>query len=98
MHCIQQQGAEILLRCLGCRESKLTRLLQESLGGRTKTLIIATVASLFFYIRPSSPQRAFARGAEFSRPYSPRSSELLTVGAMAMAVRRGAGVADIGQH
>ena len=25
------------------RESKLTRLLQESLGGRTKTLIIATV-------------------------------------------------------
>ena len=27
-----------------CRESKLTRLLQDSLGGRTKTSIIATVS------------------------------------------------------
>jgi len=26
------------------RESKLTRLLQDSLGGRTKTLIIATIS------------------------------------------------------
>ncbi|UYV78321.1 KIF11 [Cordylochernes scorpioides] len=28
----------------GCRESKLTRLLQDSLGGRTKTSIIATIS------------------------------------------------------
>ena len=28
---------------LCCRESKLTRILQDSLGGRTKTSIIATV-------------------------------------------------------
>lgn len=28
-----------------CRESKLTRLLQDSLGGRTKTCIIATISS-----------------------------------------------------
>ena len=27
-----------------CRESKLTRLLQDSLGGRTKTSIIATIS------------------------------------------------------
>ena len=27
-----------------CRESKLTRLLQDSLGGRTKTCIIATIS------------------------------------------------------
>ena len=29
---------------LVCRESKLTRILQDSLGGRTKTSIIATVS------------------------------------------------------
>lgn len=33
-----------LLLFTSCRESKLTRLLQESLGGRTKTSIIATVS------------------------------------------------------
>ena len=27
-----------------CRESKLTRILQDSLGGRTKTSIIATIS------------------------------------------------------
>ena len=30
--------------CLLSRESKLTRILQDSLGGRTKTSIIATVS------------------------------------------------------
>ena len=30
------------------RESKLTRLLQESLGGRTKTSIVATLLNNFF--------------------------------------------------
>ena len=36
----------ILSNCLifACRESKLTRLLQDSLGGKTKTSIIATVS------------------------------------------------------
>jgi len=33
-----------LLYLLLCRESKLTRILQDSLGGRTKTSIIATVS------------------------------------------------------
>ena len=29
---------------ISCRESKLTRILQDSLGGRTKTSIIATIS------------------------------------------------------
>jgi hypothetical protein len=29
---------------LSCRDSKLTRLLRDSLGGKTKTCIIATIA------------------------------------------------------
>ena len=34
----------MLMASICCRESKLTRLLQDSLGGRTKTCIIATVS------------------------------------------------------
>ena len=34
----------VVLNCLCCRESKLTRILQDSLGGRTKTSIIATIS------------------------------------------------------
>lgn len=37
----------MITRCL-CRESKLTRLLQDSLGGRTKTTIIATISPVNF--------------------------------------------------
>lgn len=32
------------LKLFFCRESKLTRILQDSLGGRTKTSIIATIS------------------------------------------------------
>jgi kinesin family protein 11 len=41
---VESRGLQVIGRLTTSRESKLTRLLQDSLGGRTKTCIIATVS------------------------------------------------------
>lgn len=41
---LKRSGKSYSVDFISCRESKLTRILQDSLGGRTKTSIIATVS------------------------------------------------------
>ena len=50
--CLQLHAICIFIDCMYCRESKLTRLLKDSLGGRTKTSVIATItpASTFLEV------------------------------------------------
>lgn len=51
-----------------CRESKLTRLLQDSLGGRTKTCIIATISPLNFEETISTLDYALRAKSIMNRP------------------------------
>lgn len=47
-----------------CRESKLTRLLQDSLGGRTKTSIIATVSPASINLEETLSTLSYANTAK----------------------------------
>jgi hypothetical protein len=48
----------------GCRDSKLTRLLHDSLGGRTKTCIIATVSPSFHCLEETLSTLDYAHRAK----------------------------------
>ena len=44
LDCSSRLFRHLKFGCYSCRDSKLTRLLRDSLGGKTKTCIIATIA------------------------------------------------------
>ena len=54
---------------LGYRESKLTRLLQDSLGGRTKTSIIATISPASCNLEVHSHHSNTPTPLEFLSPF-----------------------------
>lgn len=49
---------------LECRDSKLTRLLRDSLGGRTKTCIIATVSPSVYCLEETLSTLDYAHRAK----------------------------------
>jgi kinesin family protein 11 len=72
------------------RDSKLTRLLQESLGGRSKTVIIATLSPSVLAVEESTSTLTYAQQAH-GLQNKPVATSYLTVGAPG-AGHRGVGV------